>query len=106
MHSNSHLGVSLMAMAHVAAATRNLTYACDTHYPWQAADEVIAGGRLAFEAGALRIPDRGGLGVDLDYDQLARLKERYAAIPYRRRDDEAEMRKHIDPSWRRVLPRW
>ena len=106
MHSNSHLGVSLMAMAHVAAATRNLTYACDTHYPWQTSDEVIAGGRLAFEGGALRIPDRGGLGVDLDYDQLGRLKERYAAIPYRRRDDEAEMRKHIDPTWRRVLPRW
>lgn len=106
MHSNSHLGVSLMAMAHVAAATRNLTYACDTHYPWQTSDEVIAGGRLAFEGGALRIPDRGGLGVDLDYDQLERLKERYAAIPYRRRDDEAEMRKHIDPTWRRVLPRW
>ena len=31
MHSNSHLGVSLMAMAHVAAATPHLTYACDTH---------------------------------------------------------------------------
>ena len=106
MHSNSHLGVSLMAMAHVAAATRNLTYACDTHYPWQAADEVIAGGRLSFEAGALRIPDRGGLGVDLDHDQLGRMKERYASIPYRRRDDEGEMRKHIDQSWRRVLPRW
>ena len=106
MHSNTHLGVSLMAMAHVAAATKNLTYACDTHYPWQSSDEVIEGGRLSFENGSLRIPDRGGLGVDLDHDQLARLKERYKAIPFRRRDDEAEMRKHIDPSWRRMLPRW
>ena len=35
MHSNSHLGVSLMAMTHAAAACPNLTYACDTHYPWQ-----------------------------------------------------------------------
>ena len=35
MHSNSHLGVSLMAMTHVGAACPNLTYACDTHYPWQ-----------------------------------------------------------------------
>jgi glucarate dehydratase len=34
MHSNSHLGVSLMAMAHAAAAAPYLTYACDTHYPW------------------------------------------------------------------------
>ena len=106
MHSNSHLGISLMAMAHVAAATKNLTYACDTHYPWQSADEVVDGGRLSFEDGSIRIPDRGGLGVDLDYDQLARLKERYSKIPFRKRDDEAEMRKHVDPMWRRVLPRW
>src|SRR5258708_5566968 len=34
MHSNTHLGVSLMALAHVAPATPHLTYACDTHYPW------------------------------------------------------------------------
>ena len=36
MHSNSHLGISLAAMTHLAAAVPNLTYACDTHYPWQA----------------------------------------------------------------------
>lgn len=106
MHSNSHLGISLMAMAHVAAATKHLTYACDTHYPWQWSDEVVAGGRVEFDAGSIRIPDRGGLGVDLDYDQLDRLRRLYAAIPYRRRDDEAEMRRHVDPHWRRILPRW
>ncbi len=107
MHSNSHLGVSLMAMAHVAAATPHLTYACDTHYPWsQAKDEVVAGGRIAFENGCVRIPDKPGLGVDLDLDQVARGRERYAKCPYRKRDDEAEMRKHVDPNWRRILPRW
>lgn len=106
MHSNSHLGISLMAMTHVAAATKNLTYACDTHYPWQTSDEVIAGGRLKFVGGSLRVPERGGLGVDIDRDQLARLKERYDKIPYRRRDDSAEMRRHVDPGWQRVLPRW
>ena len=26
--------------------------------------------------------------------------------PYRKRDDEAEMRKHVDPTWTRQLPRW
>ena len=107
MHSNSHLGVSLMAMTHAAAACPNLTYACDTHYPWQTErDEVVAGGRIRFENGAVRIPDKPGLGVDLDYDQLARGRERYAQIPYRKRDDEAEMRKHVDVGWKRVLPRW
>jgi len=107
MHSNSHLGVSLMAMAHAAAASPHLSYACDTHYPWQSAeDEVVAGGRIAFVNGAVRIPERPGLGIELDYDQLARGRERYQKIPYRKRDDEAEMRLHVDPNWRRILPRW
>lgn len=107
MHSNSHLGVSLMAMAHVAAATPHLTYACDTHYPWQSAkDEVVAGGRVRIVDGCVEIGDKAGLGVELDYDQLARGRERFEKCPYRKRDDEAEMRKHVDPNWRRILPRW
>ena len=45
MHSNNHLGVSLMTMAHAAAAAPRLTFACDTHYPWQS-DELLVGGAL------------------------------------------------------------
>jgi glucarate dehydratase len=107
MHSNNHLGVSLMTMAHAAAAAPLLSHACDTHYPWQTnVDEVVVGGRVRFVNGAVPIPDKPGLGVELDYDQLARGRERYQKLPYRKRDDEAEMRKHVDPNWRRVLPRW
>jgi len=107
MHSNSHLGVSLMAMTHVAAACPTLPYACDTHYPWQTSiDEVVAGGRIPIADGCVRIPAKPGLGVQLDYDQLARGRERYAKLPYRKRDDEAEMRRHVDPTWKRTLPRW
>ena len=107
MHSNSHLGVSLLAMAQVAAATPHLSYACDTHYPWQSTeDEVVAGGRVPIVDGCVAIPGRPGLGVELDRDQLARGEERYRRLPYRKRDDEAEMRKRVDPEWRRVIPRW
>lgn len=107
MHSNNHLGVSLMTMAHAAAASPHLTFACDTHYPWQTdQDEVVEGGRVKFHNGAVPIPDKPGLGVDLDYDQVARLEEKYRKLPFRKRDDEAEMRKHVDPNWKRVLPRW
>ena len=107
MHSNNHLGISLMGMAHVAAATPHLTYACDTHYPWQTEeDEVVLGGRVPIVDGCVEIPDRPGLGVELDYDQLARGKERYDKCPYRKRDDAAEMRKRVDPAWERKLPRW
>jgi glucarate dehydratase len=107
MHSNSHLGISLMAMAHVAAATPHLTYACDTHYPWQSEiDEVVLGGKVKIKEGCVEIPEKPGLGVTIDYDQLERGKERYKNVPYRKRDDEMEMRKHVDPTWKRVLPRW
>jgi glucarate dehydratase len=107
MHSNSHLGVSLMAMTHAAAAAPHLTFACDTHYPWQHADdEIVAGGRIRFVDGCVEIPDRPGLGIDLDHDALARGRERYARCPYRKRDDQAEMRRRVDPTWTRKLPRW
>ena len=107
MHSNNHLGVSMMIMAHAAACCPHLTYACDTHYPWQTEqDEVVLGGRVPIVNGRVAIPNKPGLGVELDYDQLGRLTELYRKIPLRKRDDEAEMRQHVDPNWKRILPRW
>jgi glucarate dehydratase len=107
MHSNNHLGLSLMIMAHTCAAVPSMEFACDTHYVWQTGrDEVLAGGRVQFVNGAVPIPDKPGLGVELDMDQVARLERRYWKLPYRKRDDAAEMRKHVDPNWRRILPRW
>jgi len=107
MHSNSHLGISLMGMTHVAAATPHLTYACDTHYPWQSEiDEIVLRGRVPIKDGSVAIPNKPGLGVELDYDQLALGRERYKTCKYRKRDDELEMRKHVDKNWKRILPRW
>ena len=40
-HSNSHLGISFAAMIHAGAAIPNLIYASDTHYPWNAASDVV-----------------------------------------------------------------
>jgi len=75
MHSNSHLGVSMAAMTHVAAAMPTLRYACDTHYPWMA-DDVVAD-PFEFEGGRLEPRDDPGLGVELNEAELDRLNERY-----------------------------
>ncbi|RYB94473.1 glucarate dehydratase [Nocardioides oleivorans] len=91
MHSNSHLGVSLAAMVHLAAATPNLTYACDTHYPWKT-QEVIADGVLSFVDGAVAVPTTPGLGVTLDRDRLGELHELYLSCGVRRREDTVYMR--------------
>jgi glucarate dehydratase len=94
-------------MTHVAAATPHLTYACDTHYPWQdAQDEILESGRVPIVEGAVRVPTEPGLGATLDRDALARGRERYERCPVRERDDEEEMRRRVDPDWRRVVPAW
>jgi glucarate dehydratase len=76
MHSNSHLGVSMAAMTHVAAAMPTARYACDTHYPWMA-DDVIRDAPIEFQDGAIPVPDDPGLGVELDESELDRLREQY-----------------------------
>jgi glucarate dehydratase len=104
MHSNSHLGVSLAAMVHLAAASPNLTYACDTHYPWKTQD-LIRPGVLSFEGGSLAVPTGAGLGVELDRDQLGVLHEQYLTCGVRRREDTVYMRS-IEPSFTPNTARW
>jgi glucarate dehydratase len=104
MHSNSHLGISLLAMTHVAASVPNLTYACDTHYPWQE-EEVIEGRRIRFDNGAVRVPTTPGLGVTLDRTKLAELHEQYLRCGVRNRDDLKQMRKY-DPGFSGKNPRF
>ncbi|MFN8471734.1 MAG: enolase C-terminal domain-like protein [Anaerolineae bacterium] len=104
MHSNNHLGISLAAMTHFAATTPYLTYACDTHYPWQAED-VIVGGKLQFKDGCLEPRNAPGLGVELDRERLAALHETYERGDWRSRDDTAEMVRR-DPFYLPFRPRW
>lgn len=104
MHSNSHLGISLAAMVHLGAALPRLPYALDTHYPWQS-DEVITGGRLAFEEGAVTVPNEPGLGVELDRTSLARLHQNYLDCGLTKRDDQVEMQKVV-PGWEFKAVRW
>ncbi|WP_046728648.1 glucarate dehydratase family protein [Streptomyces humi] len=105
MHSNSHLGISLAAMTHVAAAIPNLDHSCDTHYPWNGADDVIRPGVLEFKDGEVRVPTGPGLGVELDHEVLDRLHRLYLESGMRTRDDTGYMRR-VDPGYELRLPRW
>ena len=68
-HSNNHFDVSLAMFTHVAAAAPGDITAIDTHWIWQ------DGQRLTTEPytiadGYLTVPDKAGLGVELDMDQV------------------------------------
>lgn len=104
MHSNSHLGISLAAMVHLAGATPNLTYACDTHWPWKTEDVVVPG-VLRIENGAVAVPTGPGLGVELDEGALARLHQQYLDCGIRDRDDTG-YRQSLEPDFVNSSPRW
>ncbi|WP_447037350.1 glucarate dehydratase family protein [Streptomyces sp. DSM 118878] len=107
MHSNTHLGISLAAMTHVAATVPDLDHACDSHYPWQSEDVLTE--RPRFVAGGIAVTDTPGLGVELDREKLAALHARWLDDGFRamrERDDAAAMRV-TDPGWvTPAVPRW
>jgi glucarate dehydratase len=86
VHSSGELGVQLATMLHLGAVLPGSQYAADAHYH-HLADDVIAGGKLPYEGGAIAVPDGPGLGVRLDRDKLAEyaaLYEELGNYPYDR----------------------
>lgn len=104
MHSNSHLGISMAAMTHLASVVPTMVAASDTHYPWLQED-VLATSPFQFDAGTLSIPSGPGLGVELDEDQVAKYHEAFQRGVVRHRDDTAELVKRT-PGWLPIKPRW
>ena len=77
-HSNNALGVSQAAMLHACAATPELNFPADSHYPWTDTDEdVIKGGKLQFKDGFMDVPDVPGLGVEIDEEALSQRHEQF-----------------------------
>ncbi|WP_460750842.1 glucarate dehydratase family protein [Nocardiopsis oceani] len=105
MHSNSHLGISLSAMTHLAATTPNIRYACDTHWPWKNPEQDVISESLGMTGGRVEVPRGSGLGVTLDEDKLQERHEEYLKSGIVKRNDTGYMRKfypEFDPS----VPRW
>ncbi|MGN6561564.1 MAG: enolase C-terminal domain-like protein [Thermomicrobiales bacterium] len=104
-HSNSHLGISFAAMIHAGAAIPHLTYASDTHYPWNPNDIVNETDRFRFKDGKIALWDAPGLGVTINEDKLAAANEAYNQRGSLARDDVSAMRER-DPDWLPLMPKW
>jgi glucarate dehydratase len=107
-HSNSHLGISFAAMIHAGAAIPNLLYASDTHYPWNAASDVVREtSQFQFREGKIDLWDTPGLGVSVDPDKLAAAHEAYKnrGSGAMARDDVSAMRER-NPDWLPHMPKW
>src|SRR5580698_2431472 len=79
VHSSGELGVQLATMLHLGAVIPNLSFAADAHYH-HLTDDIIVGGKLPYEQGAIRVPSGPGLGVTLDREKLAEYSELYKRL--------------------------
>ena len=101
-HSNSHSGITMAAMIHLAATLPQLVLASDTHYPWLPENADIIGPKLPIRDGRMSLPEGLGLGVELDRDRLSAAHEAYQRSGMRERNDSGTM-KLIEPDWKRDL---
>lgn len=67
-HNGSELGIATAATLHIAASTPNVLYDIDTHY-LLLSDDIISV-PFQFENGKLKVPNKPGLGVELDLKKL------------------------------------
>ncbi|MGB3481620.1 MAG: enolase C-terminal domain-like protein [Mycobacterium sp.] len=96
-HSNNHFDVSLAMFTHVAAAAPGEITAIDTHWIWQDGQRITVQ-PYQITDGWLTVPDRPGLGVDLDLDAVAAAHELYQKEGLGSRDDALAMQ-YLVPGW-------
>jgi glucarate dehydratase len=102
VHSSGELGIQLATMLHLGAVVPNLSNAADAHYH-HLNDDIIVGGKFEYVDGKIKVPDKPGLGIELDRDKLAQYSDLYIELggyPY----DKDPQR----PDWYALVPndRW
>ena len=96
-HSNNHFDVSLAMFTHVAAAAPGDITAIDTHWIWQDGQRITKG-PFEITDGYLEVPERPGLGVELDDEAVAAAHELYQKEGLGARDDAIAMQ-YLVPGW-------
>ncbi len=97
-HSNNHFDVSLAMFTHVGAAAPGRVTAIDTHWIWQDGQRLTKD-PLRIVGGHVQVPDRPGLGIELDMVEVERAHTLYLAHGLGARNDAAAMQ-YLMPGWR------
>lgn len=97
-HSNNHFDISLAMFTHVAAAAPGKVTAIDTHWIWQDGQRLTKE-PLIIKDGRLDVPQRPGLGIEIDLVQLEKASELYQQMGLGARDDSIAMQ-YLIPGWK------
>ena len=97
-HSNNHFDVSLAMFTHVAAAAPGNITAIDTHWIWQEAEERLTREPLRIEGGYVAVPERPGLGIEIDMERVHAAHALYQSLGPGARNDAMAMQ-YLVPGW-------
>ncbi|WP_020179348.1 glucarate dehydratase [Methylopila sp. M107] len=97
-HSNNHFDVSLAMFTHAAAAAPGKVTAIDTHWIWQDGERLTKE-PLKIEGGLVKVPERPGLGIEIDWTEVEKAHALYKDHALGARDDAAAMQ-FLIPDWK------
>ncbi|MBS4430754.1 glucarate dehydratase [Pectobacterium punjabense] len=97
-HSNNHFDISLAMFTHVGAAAPGNPTAIDTHWIWQEGQHLTKE-PLQIVNGKIKVPERPGLGIELDMAQVMKAHDLYKKLPSGARNDAAAMQ-YLIPGWK------
>jgi glucarate dehydratase len=96
-HSNNHFDVSLAMFTHVGAAAPGKVTAIDTHWIWQDGQRLTKE-PLQIVGGHVQVPNKPGLGVELDMAEVEKANQLYKQHGLGARDDAIAMQ-YLIPNW-------
>jgi glucarate dehydratase len=96
-HSNNHFDISLAMFTHVAAAAPGRITAIDTHWIWQDGQRLTKE-PFKIQNGMVKVPDKPGLGVEVDMAQIEKAHALYKKEGLGSRDDSVAMQ-YLIPGW-------
>ena len=97
-HSNNHFDISLAMFTHVAAAAPGKITAIDTHWIWQDGQRLTKQ-PLQIANGCIAVPERPGLGIEPDFEEIEKAHSLYEKAKQGARDDAAAMQ-YLIPGWK------
>ena len=98
-HSNNHFDISLSMIVQAGAAAPGKITALDTHWIWQEGQERLTKEPLIIRDGMISVPDKPGLGIEIDMIQVEKANRLYAKVGLGARDDSVTMQ-YLIPGWK------
>ena len=86
-------------IVHTGAAAPGKITALDTHWIWQEGRERLTKEPLKISGGMIALPEKPGLGIEIDMDQIEKANKLYMQHGLGARDDALAMQ-FLIPGWK------